>query len=88
MVLTEKFDRLFSRLVASFKRYQEVPRSPDTVTAIGSARIALDLARGDIAVERRRIIGDRDARGVPRQTAVSEDDLARLRAFGTGYVSG
>ena len=87
-MLTEKFDRLFLRLVASFKRYQEVHRSPDTVVAIGSARTALDLARADIAVERKRIIGDRSVLGVSRQTAVSEDDLARLRVFGTGFVSG
>ena len=87
-MLTEKFDRLFSRLVTSFKRYQDVPRSPDTVAAIGSARIDLDLARGAIAIERRGIVGRRNVRSAPRQTAVSEDDLARLRAFGTGFVSG
>ena len=88
MVLTETFERLFLRLVTSFTRYQDVPRSPDDVAVIGSARIDLDLARGAIAIERKRILGDRNVRGVPRQTAVSEDDLARLRTFGAGFVSG
>jgi hypothetical protein len=87
-VSTQNFNRLFSRLVTSFKRYQEVPRYPDTVAAIGSARIDLDLVRNAIAVERDRIVGERSPGNVPQRTAVSKDDLARLRAFGTGFVSG
>ena len=87
-VLTQRFDRLFFRLVTSFKRYQQVPRSPGDVAAIGSARIDLDSVRNAIANERGYAIGDRGPRDAPRQTAVSDDDLARLRAFGTGFVSG
>jgi len=88
MVLTQYFDRLFSRLVTSFKRYEEVQRSPDTVAAIGSARIDLDLVRNAITVERECIVGEHSPEHVPRRTAVSDADLARLRVLGTGFVSG
>jgi len=74
-MVTATFDRLFSRLVRTFKRYQDVPRSSDNVVAIASARHDLDLARGAIAIERAAIGEHRESRDAPRRTAVSEDDL-------------
>jgi hypothetical protein len=71
-----------------FKRHQDVPRSPDNVVAIASARRNLDLARNAIAIERKGIIDSHGLRDAPRRTAVSDDDLARLRVFGTGFVGG
>ncbi|MFV1999864.1 MAG: hypothetical protein ACC654_05800 [Acidimicrobiia bacterium] len=85
-MVTATFDQLFSRLVRTFKRYQDVPRYPDNVVAIASARRNLDIAREEIAIERADIVDRRVSRAVPRRTAVSDADLARLRVFGSGFV--
>jgi hypothetical protein len=87
-MLTRRFNRLFSRLVTSFERHQDAPRTPDNVVALSSARRDLDLARDAIAIERQRITSACDRRSVTPRTAVSNDDLARLRVLGTGFVGG
>ncbi|VAW04441.1 hypothetical protein MNBD_ACTINO01-1331 [hydrothermal vent metagenome] len=87
-MLTRTFNRLFSRLVTSFERYQDVPRSPQNVIELASARHELDLARSAIAVERHIIMSGGGHREPVRRTAVSQDNLARLRVLGTGFVSG
>ena len=88
-MITTRFERLFGRLVSSFKHHQDVPRAPDKVPDLGAARWDLELARSAIAQERERIADQAAARAeIPRQAAISDDDLARLRAFGAGYLSG
>ena len=87
-MLTPRFNRLFSQLVAAFKRYQDVPRPLQSVVELASARRDLDLARNAIALERYIVMSDDGHREPARRTAVSQDDLARLRVFGTGFVGG
>jgi hypothetical protein len=85
-VMSQRFDRLFRGLVQAFLRYDSVPRSPDRVRELGAARIDLDRARAAIASERGFLVRrDFDA-SPPRTTAVSPDDLARLRVVGEGFV--
>jgi hypothetical protein len=87
-MLTEVFERLFRHLVGAFLHYRDVPRTPDTIAELGASRWDLELARKAIAVEGDRITA-RPSRPVvaPRQTAMSDDDLARLRVLGDGFTS-
>lgn len=88
-VLSHTFERLFKRLVVAFKRHQVVARTTDSIAELGAARWDLELARASIAKERVRLVDQVVSRSVvPRQTAVSDDDLARLRVFGVGCVGG
>ncbi len=88
-MISARFERLFGRLVAAFKHHQDVPRAPDKVPDLGTARWDLELARSAIAQERQRIADQTAARAeIPQQAAISDDDLMRLRAFGAGYLSG
>ena len=90
-MITATFERLFGRLVGAFKQHEDVPRVPDNVRNLGAARWELELARAAIAQERERMADQAAARADlprPRQAAVSDRDLARLRAFGAGYISG
>ena len=78
-MVSKAFDQAFRRLIGAFKRYQDVPRSPDNVPAIGAARWNLETARVSITRERRSVESGRHAATQPlRKTAVSDDDLARL----------
>ncbi len=86
-MISERFNRLFDRLVVAFTHHQDVPRRPGNVPELGAARWDLELARAAIARERERMAGQTRPR-IPRQTAASDGDIARLRAFGAGYVSG
>jgi hypothetical protein len=54
-MLTERFNRLWSRLVRLWFAYQNVPRTQDDVVDLAAARIALDGARPEIAAERRKL---------------------------------
>lgn len=86
-MLSDTFEQLFKRLVVAFKRHQDVSRTTDNIAELGAARWDLELARAGMAKERARLADQAVSRSVlPRQTAVSDDDLARLRVFGVGYV--
>ncbi len=88
-MVTDRFERLFRRMVAVFKRHQDVPRSPANIAELGAARWDLELARKAIAEERERITARVAVRSVmPRKVALSDDELARLRVSGIGSVSG
>lgn len=79
-MIASTFDKAYGRLVRAFKRYQDVPRSPDDVVVIGDARWELHLARNAMAVERDQAHAMRRNRAIAvRKMDVSEDDLARLR---------
>jgi hypothetical protein len=87
-MISEKFDRLFTRLVDVFKRYHEAPRSPAQVAELGAARWDLELARKAIAEERQRVIAYYEPLPpIPRQVAMSDDELARLRVAGLGVLT-
>lgn len=83
-VLSDSFDRLFSRLVMTFKRHQDVPRTPESVAVLALARTDLDVARSAIAQERDAILRNRSAPKALRRTSVSDDDIARLRVLAGG----
>ena len=88
-MVSDTFERLFGRLVEVFKRYQDVPRTPKDIAELGAARWDLELVRKAIARERARIFFRHASRSViPRKTAVSDDELARLRVFGIGCTGG
>jgi hypothetical protein len=83
-MLTERFNRLWTRLVTLWFAYEDVPRTPDDVVDLAAARVALDGIRSEIAVERSRLSATaRPTNTLPR-VAVSEETLARLRVAGAG----
>ena len=85
-MITDRFERLFRRLVGVFKHYHDVPRSPANVAGLAAARWDLELAREAIAEERGRItVGVRSV--MPRKVALSDDELARLRVSGIGSAA-
>jgi hypothetical protein len=74
-----RFDSAYRRLVSAFRRYQDVPRSPDDVAVIGEARWELHQARNAMAGERREVLATRYRAGAGfRKTDVSDEDAARL----------
>lgn len=88
-MVSELFDQAFRRLVQAFGRYHDTPRTAATVTDLGRARMDLDDARDDARVAREELIAANPRlSGPPRQTGVGQDDLARLRVLGTGFVQG
>ena len=86
-MLTERFSRLFSKLLARWTRYQDAPRDPSRVTELAADRIALDEVRGEIALERARLAEPVGAPAVASRVAVSDSDLSRLRVAGIGFDS-
>jgi hypothetical protein len=86
-MVSDRFERLFGRLVSAFKHHQDVPRSTATIRELGAARWALDEARDEIADERERMVPRPVNRGTLRKVNVSENDLARLHVFGVGSGS-
>ena len=85
-MITERFSRLFGRLLTRWATYQDAPRDPVLVTDLAAARSTLDEVRSDIAIERVAISSPTPPhRDYPR-VAVSEEDLDRLRVAGLGYV--
>lgn len=81
-MLTERFSRLWDRLLGRWFTYQDAPRTPDQVVELADARVALDDARNEIAAERRKIAGPGPPRREEPRIAMSEQELARLRAGG------
>ncbi len=84
MMLTERFSRLFSRLVVRWSQYQSAPRDPARVTDLAAARIALDEVRSEIAQERARITVVHPTYEVSSKVAVSDADLLKLRVAAIG----
>jgi hypothetical protein len=88
-MVSKVFDRAFRRLVQAFGRYHDVPREPEFVIQLASARIDLDVARGVARDARDDLLAARPSlKRPPKQTGVGEDDIARLRVLGTGFVQG
>ena len=86
-MLTDRFERLFRRLVGRFRHYHDADRSPANVVELAAARWDLELARKAIAAERARITVQGAVRpGKARKVALSGDELAlaRLRVSGIG----
>ncbi len=81
-MLTARFQRLFRRLVSVFLRYDDIPRSSETVVEIAQARAVLEDARVAIAAER-NVVARRAARtGRVRYTSVSAANQAILDVQG------
>lgn len=78
-MFTAAFDKAYRRLVRAFTRYQDAPRSVDTIAVIGDARWELHLARNAMAIERRDVLATHRQAGAGRKFDVSDADLARLR---------
>lgn len=75
-----RFVSSFSNLVGRWAVYQDASREPGSVVELARARIALDIAR--LAAADAREGWDNRPQGParpPKQTSVSDDDLARLR---------
>ncbi len=88
-MVQEAFNRAFAPLLGAFHRYHAGPRSPDNVRQLGSARITLDDARSTVRDAREDLLEYRGTFPYPvKQTGVDEDDLARLRVLGAGFVQG
>ncbi len=85
-MITERFSRLFGRLLTRWASYQDAPRDPELVTDLAAARIALDEVRSDIALERASITTWSPVSHHSPRVAISEEDLDRLRVAGLGYV--
>ena len=87
-MITRRFDRAFGRLLAAFTYHQDVPRNSANVLELGAARWELEIARNAMAVERRAVTDHHTVTtSWLRRSSVSEDDMARLRVFGSGTVS-
>ena len=81
-MLTARFESLFRRLVSVFLRYDDIPRSSETVVEIAQARVVLDDARVAMAFER-DFLGRRSARtSRVRYTALSTANQAILNVQG------
>jgi hypothetical protein len=83
-MLTERFSRLFGRLLNRWVDYQDAPRDPVRVVELAAARMALDDVRSDIAAERRELVSAGSVVEGPR-VAVSPAELSRLRVAGLGF---
>jgi len=56
-MLSERFERLFGRLLVAFVRYDDTPRDPENVNALGTARTDLENLRRQISSERQVVLG-------------------------------
>ena len=82
-MLTDRFIRLFDRLVARWTHYQDAPRDPARVVELATARGELDDVRNEIALERTVIAGQGPTIEPPR-VAVSDLGLHKLKLAGIG----
>jgi hypothetical protein len=85
-MMSESFDAAYRRLVSAFGRYHDAPRSPDSIPQLGAARWDLHKARNAMSVERRRVAKPQWPTNRFSRTAVSPDDLAKLRVRGLGTL--
>ena len=82
-MLTDRFVRLFDRLVARWHRYQDAPRDPERVVELATARAQLDDVRNKIALER-VVISSQAPTIEPPRVAVSDLGLHKLKLAGIG----
>lgn len=73
------FAKAFDNLVCRWFEYQDAPRQPERVVELATARMQLDDARAETARVRGAWSATRHEPRPPKQTSVSDDDLARLR---------
>ncbi len=83
-MLTERFSRLFARLLDRWLEYQDATRDPARTAELAAARVALDEVRSEIRTERLEPTNPARAIDGPR-VAVSESELSRLRVAAIGY---
>ena len=83
ILLTDRFIRLFDRLVTRWTRYQDAPREPARVVELAAARAELDDVRNQIAQER-TVISREGPVVEPPRVAVSDLGLHKLRLAGIG----
>ncbi|MDJ0924024.1 MAG: hypothetical protein QNJ77_05635 [Acidimicrobiia bacterium] len=84
-MLTDRFSRLFGRLLSRWVKYQDAPRDPARVTELAAARIELDEVRSEIAGERELLlVHAAPVRSDAPRVAVSDEGLRRLRVAGIG----
>jgi len=86
-MITERFSRLFSRLLTRWVRYQDAPRDPAQVAELAAARNELDEIRTEIATERSRVSSAPRVTKDFSRVAVSDADLRRLRVSAIGVDS-
>jgi hypothetical protein len=87
IMISDRFTRLFDRLLARWTVYQDAPRDPARVTELAAARARLDDVRRDIATERTFVMAGASPRVEAPRVAISESDLSRLRVAGIGLDS-
>ena len=85
-MVSDAFEALFTRLVTAFARHADARRRPVRLTEVAATHWQLHLARAAIAQERDRMTATRRARMIVRQSALSDDALARLRVTGIGFI--
>ncbi len=81
-MLTARFESLFRRLVSVFLRYDDIPRSSETVVEIALARAVLEDARLAMASERDLVARRSPQTGRVRYTALSSGNQAILNVQG------
>lgn len=83
-MITDRFSRLFERLLARWADFQDVPRDPARVPELAAARVALDEIRREVATERTPVLAGIGPRVEAPRVAISESDLSRLRVAAIG----
>ena len=79
-MITSRFSDSFARLLLRRRAYDDAPRVPERVVDLATARADLDDARSDVADARGEIEWNPSTSSAPpKQTSISEEDLARLR---------
>lgn len=86
IMITERFSRLFSSLLNRRADYEDAGRDPACVADLASARVSLDQARSEIAVERAAIMSTGAQPKAVSKVAVSEGDLLKLKVSSLGLT--
>ncbi len=77
------FERLFSKLIRRWKRYQDASRDYELVTELAARRAELDDARAEITAARKRLYPEPESSDQGRP-GVDVDSLRYRRALLTG----
>lgn len=83
IMLTDRFTRLFDRLMGRWIRYQDAPRDPARIVELATARSELDAVRNEMALERTVVTSQTSITEAPR-VAVSDLGLRKLKLAGIG----
>ena len=84
-MITERFSKLFGRLLSRWAQYQDAPRDPQRVTDLAAARVALDEVRNEIADERTLCAVAAAPHADAPRVAISDSDLLKLRVAAIGF---